>query len=136
MTEIAPESLPLRVALQRGGLSLRNQVFLGELDENIDVSECLLRGTYIKVTRHSGGGALQIHSGYTNGFRSEEEIIRTFGDVERWPSQRFEGAWGVTHPDHGAYRSENARTHQSRQQDPCPLCFTLMALSGVCGNCD
>lgn len=136
MAEVEPESLPLRVALQRSNLSLRNQAFLAALDQHIDISETLLRGSYIKVSRRSEGSALQIHSGYTNGFRSEDEIVRTFGDVERWPSQRFDGAWGVTHPDHGAPRSDNSGSQQSRQQVACPHCFTLMALSGVCGSCE
>lgn len=114
---------------------LGNRPFIEKFLHGVDVEGLYERGSYIMVARQSGAPALRIHFGYTNGFRSEAEIVKLLGDVERWPSQRGHDLWGVTHPVHGAQHGSSARRGQRREQTECPDCGALMPLTGICDNC-
>ncbi|GAA1743110.1 hypothetical protein [Microbacterium paludicola] len=111
--------------------------------------------TYFKIERVAGGPALEVHDGYTTGFRSEADAQRLAGDRPRWPSRRFRGAWGITHYETrerpladrakrpSAPRSSStprATSHRSTASEPregkvCMSCFQVMPLTGVCPNC-
>ena len=112
--------------------------------------------TYFKIERPGGGPALEVHDGYTTGFRSESDAQRLAGDRPRWISRRFRGAWGITHfetrakpvsasaPRRAASApraaSTGTGTPRSGASAPmegkiCMTCFMQMPLTGVCPNC-
>jgi hypothetical protein len=111
--------------------------------------------TYFKLERTAGGPALEVHDGYTTGFRSESDAERLAGDRPRWPSRRFRGAWGITHyetrerplaspkPKAKVKRDSSPRTPaaprsgatEPREGQICMTCFMQMPLTGVCPNC-
>ncbi|KQO98511.1 hypothetical protein ASF30_10645 [Leifsonia sp. Leaf264] len=126
----------LQEAFQQHRRSFANQQFLAPIAEKFDAAGYSGRSAYIKVSRRDGGPALEIHAGYTNGFASEDEIVRIFGDVERWHSGRGTGLWGVTHPDHGSPRNGTGRsTKDKRYGGECPTCGAVLPLSGTCDFC-
>lgn len=125
----------LAEAFQDRGTRPENQAFIREFLKNVDVAGFYRRGNYIKVTRHSGGPALQIHEGYTNGFRSAEDVIATAGDVDRWESRRVRHTWGITHPTHGSARGGDLQRQARREGGQCPTCGDVLPLSGVCNWC-
>ena len=110
--------------------------------------------TYFKIERAGGGPALEVHDGYTTGFRSESDAQRLAGDRPRWASRRFRGAWGITHFETrerplGAAKPTRATAPRSsngpatprsgatepREGQVCMSCFMQMPLTGVCPNC-
>lgn len=62
----------------------------------IERYESINSRAYLKAIRSDRNRPLQIHMGYTVGFTSEQEVLDTAGDVDRW--KRSNGTWGVTHP--------------------------------------
>ncbi len=114
---------------------LDNQAFIRRFAESLDVEGIYGRSGYLKLVRVSEGPALQVHRGYTNGFRSEEEIRHLLPDAHVWRSQRIKGTFGVTHPVHGPMRGDGSRARKPVPQKPCPNCGDLMPLSGICDNC-
>ena len=133
-------------AFQRYATPPANQALVRRIVDNADVAGFVGYRTYFKIERGSGP-ALEVHAGYTNGFRSEADAVRLAGDVTRWPSRRFQGAWGVSHPDDrprvpAAVRRAPSRAASrtpaatEREGAVCPTCFQVMPLTGICPNCD
>ncbi|WP_261165213.1 hypothetical protein [Microbacterium sp. Marseille-Q6965] len=134
-------------AFQRHGTPSANRDFIRRIVEGIDAAGFVGYATHFRVERRGGSPALEVHPGYTNGFRTEQEIVRRLGEVERWPSRRFHGAWGVTHPVAApaaperparAPRTSSSRAASAPEEPPkvCPTCFMVLPMSGVCQNCD
>ncbi|MCV7358913.1 hypothetical protein H7K04_26075 [Mycolicibacterium fluoranthenivorans] len=90
---------------------------------------------YVLTTRRDGQAALHIHYGFTNGFTSEDEIVRAAGQgVERQESSR-RGTWYVAHPlTKVAPRGERSR--DVRREGGFCSCGMQLSVSGVCGSCD
>ena len=135
-------------AFRRHGTPAANQELIRRIVDGIDAAGFVGYSTYFRVERRGGSPALEVHPGYTNGFRTEQEIVRRLGDeVERWPSRRFHGAWGVTHPvaapvlASGPKRAPRA-ARGPRASEPeappkvCDTCFMVLPMSGVCQNCE
>jgi hypothetical protein len=114
--------------------TLANQAFIRRLLSSIKVEGYAGRSGYIKVVRGDGYPAVQVHSGYSNGFQTEAEITRGVGDVDRWLSRRLRGTWGVTHPEN-QLRDGNSERHTKKEAQPCPDCGSVMPLSGTCDLC-
>lgn len=90
------------------------------------------RAGYIKATRSDSRRAIAIHSGYTNGFLSEDEARAATGLV---PYRSARG-WGVTHPTNKI--RDGGETHtvrREREAKMCPTCSMQLAVSGACSNC-
>jgi hypothetical protein len=124
----------LDAALRERRVPLENHRFIKDLLARIDVEGYYDTASYVKVVRRDGEPGLQIASGYTNGFRSEEEIVRAVGDVERWPSARGSSLWGVSHPIHGLRETEGGGRTE-RRRDRCAVCGAELPLSGECDFC-
>ncbi|WP_221584739.1 hypothetical protein [Microbacterium sp. G2-8] len=147
-----PTSLAsLEEAFQRYRTPSANQALIRRIVESTDVAELIGFGSWFRVTRRGGGPGLEVHAGYTTGFRSESDAVRRAGDVERWPSRRFQGAWGVTHPDSGPIVEQKPARRGTRQgttrpparpsvpEKPeaiCPTCFMVLPSTGICDTCD
>ncbi|MGO2110767.1 MAG: hypothetical protein ACTH31_04065 [Pseudoclavibacter sp.] len=100
-------------ALEGARIPEGNHEFIRSFMDSIDAIGFYQRGGYIKVVRRSHGSPLQIHPGYTQGFRAEIEILLTLGeDADRWQSERG-GLWGVTHPLHGSAARQAAGSRAS-----------------------
>lgn len=138
MTTSDRNPLALREALRLRKTSIANRAFLESLCDWDDIADCVVRDDHVKINRKSGGPSIKVFHGYTNGFRSKEEIIELFGDVFTWPSKRFIGAWGIDHPENQSRDSKGNSTKQqnTRDQQLCPTCFMYMSLSGICASCN
>lgn len=129
-------------AFQRYRTPPANQALIRRVIDNTDAADLVGYGAYFRVNRRGGGPALEVHTGYTTGFRSESDAIRGAGEVERWPSRRFHGAWGVTHPEGRARVEKKPARRPARQSAPekpeviCPTCFMVLPATGVCATCD
>lgn len=137
-------------AFQRYRTPTVNQALIRRIAERAGASSLVGYRTYFRMERSSGGPALEVHPGYTNGFRSESDAARLAGDAERWSSRRFHGAWGVTHPEKGAEpvvatparrssaapRAPRAARQPERVAAVCPTCFMELPATGVCAVCD
>ena len=130
-------------AFQRYRTPFANQQLIRRIVENTDAADLVGYGSYFRVNRRGGGPALEVHVGYTTGFRSEEDAIRRAGDVERWPSRRLHGAWGVTHPENRARTQTRtaprrpARPSAPEKPEPiCMTCFMVLPSTGICATCD
>lgn len=132
-------------AFERHGTPAANRDLIRRIAEGIDAAGFVGYTTHFRIVRRGGSPALEVHPGYTNGFRTEQEIVRRLGDdVERWPSRRFHGAWGVTHPviapvtEVAPKRAPRAAPSSQPEAPPkvCPTCFMVLPMSGVCQNCD
>ncbi|TYL50415.1 hypothetical protein [Agromyces mariniharenae] len=92
---------------------------------------------YIRAVRADGGPDLRIYYGGTNGFVSEEEVIRAAGDeTPRGPSITRKGLWRIGHPTGAPGRDAGARRSLAREYGTCPRCFTKFSASGTCGCTD
>lgn len=127
-----------------------NQALVRAIVDGLDVTGFVGYRTYFRIERR-GSAALEVHPGFTNGFRSEADAARLAGGAERWPSRRFHGAWGVTHPETGrrtapaARRSSASKASGSaaprraaapeKAPEICPTCFMVLPATGICANC-
>lgn len=125
--------LGLADALRQKGATIANTAFITSLMTRIDADAYFERSSYIRAVRRSGGPDLHIAFGFTNGFRTREEIVEAVGECDIWSSKRIAGTWGVTHPDNKMHGAHGARKNQGgREATACTVCGMLMPLSGVC----
>lgn len=128
----------LEEALIDRHIPVENRDFIRRALRSVDVAEYVDRGGCIKVIRRDGGPAIEIHYGYTNGFRSEEEILAAVGDVDRWISRRGRGMWGVSHPENKLRDGSGVGSARQdrREYGVCPTCWQTLPATRVCGNCE
>lgn len=75
-------------------------------------------------------------TGYTNGFRSEDEIVRLIGAAAgRAPSSR-RGTWYVEHPTNRVRPPGRERSLSTRREAGFCGCGMQLSLTGECGSCD
>lgn len=126
----------LNDALRVVRIPLENHRFIQTWVDALRVASFLERGNYIRAVRRDNGPSLEIHSGYTNGFVSEAEIVDALGDVRSWTSNRGTGLWGVTHPKAGhAVGGSGAVKADRPDYGTCPACFMAFSAAGTC-SCD
>lgn len=134
-------------AFQRYGTPIANRALIQRIYESTDASGLVGFRDHFRIERRGGGPALEVHAGYTNGFRSEQDVARRAGDdVPRWPSKRFHGAWGVDHPQNrpapASTPTRTRHTSAAAKREPekpaavCMTCFLELPATGVCPTCD
>lgn len=126
-------------ALSKTRIPVENHQFIREFTSAIGVVEFRaverVGPPYVLATRRDGLPDLHIFYGYTNGFTSEEEIVRVAGiGVGRAPSSR-KGTWYVEHPV-TQVRPSGKRSRDARRTAGFCSCGMQLSVSGVCGNCD
>lgn len=122
-------------ALQAHGIPDENRSLIRRFCAELDIVQYDDMGSYIKAVR-SGGPALNIAYGWTNGFRSEAEGRSAAGDAaEIWMSQRGKGLWGVTHPINKIGHGGGGPTKPNRTFGFCPRCNLALSADGQCGYC-
>ncbi|OBY29616.1 hypothetical protein [Mycolicibacter kumamotonensis] len=90
---------------------------------------------YVIASRRDGRPDLHIYYGYTNGFTSEDEIVRIAGSgVGRSPSSR-KGTWYVEHPTNRV-RAGSERSRDVRREAGFCACGMQLSLTGACASCD
>lgn len=90
---------------------------------------------YVVASRRDGLPDLHIYYGYTNGFTSEDEIVRIAGnEVGRSPSSR-KGTWYVEHPTNRV-RVGSERSRDVRREAGFCACGMQLSLTGECASCD
>jgi hypothetical protein len=131
------EYVSLDEALVKFGIPWENHDLIRKIAAGIPLSRFVETSSYIRADRTDGGPSLNIASGWTNGFRSESEILDILGDVDRWGDDTRARLWGVSHPvnhiGHGG--GGPAGVNSSRDYGDCPNCFMKLAASGVCDEC-
>lgn len=139
-------------AFERYATPMANRDLIRAIYDSTDVDGIVGFGDYFQFKRRGGYPALEVHPGYTNGFRTEQDVTRRAGDsVPRWPSRRFHGAWGIDHPvDGGKSTARSTRTAGSATKRPsrkapavpekpkpvCMTCFLELPSTGVCSSCE
>ncbi len=127
----------LHAALHAQRTPAENQSFIERMLEPIPTTAYIQRADYIKVVRADSGPALEIHYGWSSGFRTEEEAVAAAGGEAHWPSARGDGLWGVDHPVRGHRTSEAWAAHAGqRDYGSCSSCFQVLPATGVCASCD
>lgn len=122
-------------ALESRNIPRENHDLIKRFTAALAISAYYERGSYIKAVRSDGGPPLHINFGWTNGFRSEDEVIRAAGnDAERWRSARGRGQWGVSHPANKMRSGEKAKPTR-RQFGSCPTCHLALPATGRCDDC-
>ena len=91
---------------------------------------------YVIAMRRDGQRDLHIYYGATNGFGSEDEVVRIAGDaVGRGESRSRKGTWYVLHPVNHA-RPAGKRPRPDRREAAICDCGMQLSLTGVCDSCD
>lgn len=126
-------------ALSKARIPAENHQFIRELTSIIGIADFrAVESTdrpHIIATRIDGLPDLHIHYGYTNGFTSEDEIVRSVGSgVGRAPSSR-KGTWYVEHPITRVHRGSDRSRDVGRAAGFC-RCGMQLSVTGVCGSCD
>jgi hypothetical protein len=139
MSTAGDDSDSLLSALTSVGVPVGNHKFIRQIVRAIGIAEFRVMGSadkaYVKATRRDGQPALHIAWGYTNGFASEEEVVRTFGaGADRGPSTR-KGTWYVAHPITRVRPSVRQSQGTRREAGFCN-CGMQLTLTGVCDSCD
>lgn len=114
-------------------IPLENHRFIQTWVDAVGIGSFFERGSYIRAVHRGNGPTLEIHSGYTNGFVSDAEVVGALGDVSRWASNRGTGLWGVTHPKAGhAVGGSRAAKADHPDYGTCPVCFMAFSGAGTC----
>ena len=134
MTE-KPEYHSLEDALIAFGVPTENRAFVQRIASAIPLARFVRTTGYIRADRADGGPSLNISHGWTAGFRDEQEVIDTFGEVERWPSGR-KPLWGVSHPLNRIGHGGGGPGAEERVYGICPRCHYELPATGACDRCD
>ena len=138
MSTSDPSADSLLAALSKAKIPSENHAFITQFTSVIGITGYTAvdgSNPYVRAVRRDGLPDLYINWGFTNGFVSEDEIVRAAGrGVERKQSSR-KGTWYVAHPltrvHAGSPRSQDVRREASRCR-----CGMELSLTGVCASCD
>lgn len=133
------QSDSLLAALAKAKIPSENHEFIRHITAAIGIAEYRtaeqVDKPYVIAKRRDGLPDLHIYYGYTNGFTSEEEIVRIAGSgVGRSPSSR-KGTWYVEHPTNRV-RPGSERPHNVRREASFCACGMQLSLTGACASCD
>lgn len=138
MTTADERSDSLLAALTTARIPVENHEFIRQFTAAVGIAKYHAVGSaqpYVRAGRHDDLPDLHIHYGYTNGFLSEDEIVRVAGiEAERAPSSR-KGTWYVKHPTNQV-RPSSTRSRDVRREASFCGCGMQLSLTGICGNCD
>ncbi len=140
MTTADQASDALLAAMTKARIPAENHEFIRRVTTAIGIAEYRTvanpNSPYVVAKRRDGLPNLHIASGYTNGFVSEEEVIRTAGSAAgRAPSTR-KNAWYVEHPRTQVRPAGAVRLKDVRREGGFCDCGMQKSLTGVCSNCD
>lgn len=117
-----------------------NHALIKRFCEYIGIERYENCGTHIKAVRVADGPTLNIAYGWTNGFRSEDEVRQAVGDyAEHWPSGRAKksGLWGVSHPiNRIGHGGGGAQGRGLTDFGTCEIHFLKLPASGICDECE
>lgn len=121
----------LELALEEKRIPSDNHSFLIQLIATIDVQEVSERSAYIHVKRREPGPDIHIHSGWTEGFASAQEITNVHPTAEIHEYGTKFKRWYVVHPEN-RLRGHETMAAAERVHEVCSVCFTQRAANGTC----
>ncbi|MCA4725798.1 hypothetical protein [Mycolicibacterium fortuitum] len=132
--------LSLAAALSAAGIPSANHDFIRMFTDAVGIDRYRYVDQagkpYVVATRRDGLRDLYIYYGATNGFYSEDEVIRLAGDeADRRPSGSRKGTWCVEHPVNNS-RPPGPQARNVRREGALCECGMQRSLTGVCGSCD
>jgi hypothetical protein len=130
----------LAAALSAAGVPPANHEFIRKFTDAVGIARYRFVDQpgkrYVVATRRDGGLDLHIYYGATNGFYSEDEVIRIAGEAaDRRASGSRRGTWCVEHPVNNS-RPPGPRSRDVRREGTRCDCGLQRSLTGVCDNCD
>lgn len=133
-------SVSLIAALTEAKIPVANHEFIGQMTRAVGIVEYRVVAQpgkpYVIAKRRDGRRDLHIYYGATNGFDSEDEVVRVAGDaVGRGKSGSRKGTWYVLHPVNEARPALSPSQTDRREADICQ-CGMQRSLTGVCDSCD
>lgn len=132
MTSAHETSDSLVSALAKADIPTINHEFIRDITSAVGILSyhaVSASTSYVVASRRDGGPDLHIHYGYTNGFTSEEEIVRVAGSGPvRAPSSR-KGTWYVGHPEN-ALRHRDGSSRDARREAGYCSCGMQLSLRG------
>lgn len=133
-------SISLTAALSAARIPAANHDFIRAFTTAIGIAEYHYVNQpgkpYVVAMRRDGGLPLHIYYGATNGFYSEEEVIRIAGSaVDRRESGSRKGTWCVEHPVNQS-RPPGPPSRDVRREGTICACGMQRSVTGVCPSCD
>lgn len=130
----------LIAALSAAHIPIENHEFVRKMTEAVGIDAYRFVDQpgkrYVIARRKDGLRDLHIYYGATNGFYSEDEVIRIAGhEADRRPSGSRKGTWCVIHPEHQS-RPPGPRFREARREGTRCDCGMQLSLTGVCASCD
>jgi hypothetical protein len=132
-----PDSL--LAALAKAKIPSENHEFIRRITTAIGIAEYRtaekVDKPYVIARRRDGLPDLHIYYGYTNGFTSEDEIVRIAGSGVGRSSSSRKGTWYVEHPTNRV-RAGSERSRDARREAGFCACGMQLSLTGACASCD
>lgn len=133
-------SISLNAALSAARIPLANHDFIREITTAVGIDTYRFVDQpgkpYVVATRRDGLRPLHIYHGATNGFYSEDEVIRIAGaGADRRASGSRKGTWCVEHPVNSS-RPPGPRSRDVPREGTRCECGMQRSVTGVCGSCD
>lgn len=128
----------LETMLRTSGAPEVNIAVISQIASHLGIEVPERKVGYLKLRRtdNPAGPALNVHWGWTNGFRSRNEVEEALGPLRTalgpddiWESSR---GWGISHPENGGGRIATANT-TVHDYGTCSDCNWTRAANGSCG---
>lgn len=134
------QSDSLTAALSAARIPAANYEFVREITDAVGIDGYRFVDQpgkpFVIATRRDGLRDLHIYYGATNGFYSEDEVIRVAGEkADRRASGSRKGTWCVEHPVNES-RPPGLLSRDVRREGTLCECGMQRSLSGVCASCD
>lgn len=130
----------LTAALSAARIPIENYEFIRKITDAVGIDRYRFVDQpgkpYVIAARRDGLRDLHIYYGATNGFHSEDEVIRFAGaEADRRASGSRKGTWCVIHPVHQS-RPPGPRSRDVRREGSRCDCGMQRSVTGECGSCD
>lgn len=117
---------------------MENHALIERMCRAIGIARYEQYSDHIRAVRLGVGSSLQIHWGWTDGFESEDEVLRATGRTAPYVQSDWRGAgfFYVEHPVNRLHEGGSGAKSKQRDFGTCPQCFLVFSALGVCDDCE